>query len=250
MRKLFSIAAAILVFTSTQARADKCGDITAYQEWVHGIPTHLLTAISHAESGQTAPGTGEIQAWPWTVTSSEGDIKHPTKWAAIQAVRDLQGRGIKNIDIGCMQINLKHHPRAFRNLNQAFNPAYNVAYAARFLKKLYRQTGDWRTAVAYYHSRNPEHYEPYQAKVEELWQQAREAAQFTSTYPGPTPTIEPTFTPSPAFASNNAWPRHRHWRSGRGWRRYSFTTHPIGGGTTEPVEPHGPWVPVTGGRFH
>ena len=244
MKKLFLIAATILVFATPQAHANKCGDITAYQERVHGIPTHLLTAISHAESGRAAPGTGEIQAWPWTVTSSEGDVKHPTKRAAIQAVHDFQARGIENIDVGCMQINLKYHPRAFRNLNQAFNPAYNVAYAARFLKKLHRQTGDWRTAVAYYHSRNPEHYEPYQAKVEELWQQAREAAQLITTSPGPIPTTEPAFT------SNRAWYPRRHFRFGHGWRRYSFTTHPVGGGATEPIEAPGRWIPVTGGRFN
>ena len=155
MKKLLSMAAACMVMVSTQARADKCEDITAYQEWVHGIPTHLLTAIAHAESGQWNEEAGTTTAWPWTVTSPEGDVKHPTKWAAIEAVRDLRKRGVKNIDVGCMQINLKHHPRAFRNLNIAFNPAHNVAYAARFLKKLHRQTGDWRTAVAYYHSRKP-----------------------------------------------------------------------------------------------
>ena len=233
MRKILPIAAAVLLFASTEAFAGKCGNATAYQENVDGIPQHLLSAIARVESGRWNAETRQVEAWPWTVTSPEGDIKYPTKWAAIQAVRDLQRRGVRNIDVGCMQINLHHHPRGFRNLNVAFNPARNVAYAARFLKKLYRETGDWRMAVAYYHSRTPKHFLRYQAKVEELWQEARETIGFAAAFSAPTQTTEPAHT------FRRPWHQRRHWH---GWRqRHSFVTRPVAGGT---------WVPVTGGRFN
>ena len=35
-----------------------------------------------------------------------------------------------------MQVNLGYHPDAFEDLEQAFDPTYNVAYAASFLVEL------------------------------------------------------------------------------------------------------------------
>ena len=67
---------------------------------------------------------------------------------AVAAVRGLQARGVRSIDVGCMQVNLMHHPDAFPSLDVAFDPQANAAYAARFLKELYAQTGDWTRATA------------------------------------------------------------------------------------------------------
>ena len=36
-----------------------------------------------------------------------------SKAAAITAVRKLQADGVRNIDVGCMQVNLKYHPKVF-----------------------------------------------------------------------------------------------------------------------------------------
>ena len=54
----------------------------------------------------------------------------------MRAVRKLQRRGVRNIDVGCMQVNLRYHPKAFKSLGQAFDPRANAAYAAGFLRKL------------------------------------------------------------------------------------------------------------------
>jgi soluble lytic murein transglycosylase-like protein len=66
----------------------------------------------------------------------------------------LQGQGVRSIDIGCMQVNLLHHPQAFASLEAGFDPATNVAYAVRFLR-LPRAYRDWNQAVAMYHSATP-----------------------------------------------------------------------------------------------
>ena len=173
-------ASALLATVGGNALAGSCENFTAYQERINGIPAHLLTAMARAESGRYDAVLGKISAWPWTVTSPDGDVKYATKWEAIDAVRDLRRRGIGNIDVGCMQINLHHHPHAFSNLSQAFDPARNVAYAAGLVIGHYRRTGDLKTAVAHYHSADPETYGAYQAKVEELWQQARADAAYAS----------------------------------------------------------------------
>ena len=89
---------------------------------------------------------------------------YETKADAVAAVRAMQARGVQSIDVGCGQINLMHHPDAFASLEQAFDPQANAAYAARFLKELFAQTGDWSKAAAMYHSATPELGADYQQK--------------------------------------------------------------------------------------
>ena len=65
--------------------------------------------------------------------------------------------GSSYTDVGCMQVDLQFHPKAFRSLDEAMDPVANADYAARFLVSLYEVTGgNWFAAVGYYHSRSPE----------------------------------------------------------------------------------------------
>lgn len=134
----------------------------------HRIPNGLLHAISKAESG-LKDVKGKIVAWPWTVNAQGQGYFFPTKQAAIAAVKQMQARGIKSIDVGCMQVNLYHHPEAFKNLDKAFEPSENVKYAALFLKRLQKESNSWSKAVAHYHSVNPVHHVPYQKTVLRIW---------------------------------------------------------------------------------
>ena len=59
-------------------------------------------------------------------------IFYDTKAQAVAAVRAMQARGIRSIDVGCMQVNLMHHPNAFASLEAAFDPTVNADYAGRF----------------------------------------------------------------------------------------------------------------------
>lgn len=68
-----------------------------------------------------------------------------------------------------------HHPAAFASLDDAFDPASNARYAARFLNQLHAQTGSWPRAVAGYHSFTPDLGERYAAKVLAAWPGGRGA---------------------------------------------------------------------------
>ncbi len=142
---------------------------TQIQERLQGLPAHLLTAISLAESGRWDEVRQANVAWPWTVTAGGEGRFFPTRAEALAEVRRLQARGVTNIDVGCMQINLFHHGHQFASVEQAMDPTANAAYAARFLKTLYASTGDWTQAAAHYHSTTPEKSEYYKAKVVRLW---------------------------------------------------------------------------------
>ncbi|MSP66688.1 MAG: murein transglycosylase [Alphaproteobacteria bacterium] len=158
------------------AATDPCAGPIGAAESRHAIPRGLLQAISLAESGRYDPARSATAAWPWTI-NAEGDGKYfPSKREAVAFARGLQKRGVASVDVGCMQISLRHHKDAFADLDQAFDPTANVGYAAQFLVSLYEETRSWSQAVAFYHSRTPEAHVPYRSKVLQIWGETQRQA--------------------------------------------------------------------------
>lgn len=153
-----------------------CADAIANAERAERIPAHLLAAIARAESGRYDAVSRQTRPWPWTVMAERKGRYFETKRQAIAAVRALQRRGVSNIDVGCMQINLRHHPDAFASLQQAFDPGANAAYAATFLAALHTETGSWERAAGRYHSATPKYNRPYRQKIMRLWAEERGGA--------------------------------------------------------------------------
>jgi len=147
----------------------QCRQAVAQAERANPLPPHLLAAIARVESGRRDPQSGAVDPWPWSINVEGQDYVYDTESQAIAAVRGFQDAGHRSIDVGCMQINLMHHPDAFASLAAAFDPATNAAYAVRFLTQLDAQSGDWRKAVAAYHSNTPEIGADYQRRVLALW---------------------------------------------------------------------------------
>ena len=137
----------------------------------YGIPNRLLLAISTVESGR-AVGRSK-KPWPWTICANGRGYYCTTKSAAIATTKRLIARGIRNIDVGCMQVNLLHHSTAFKNLEEAFTPKANVNYAARFFWGLKNTYNSWTHAVGYYHSKAAKYYKPYCLMVYNTWNRVR-----------------------------------------------------------------------------
>ena len=142
-----------------------CAGPIAEAEAGRPMPAHLLTAIARVEAGRWKADSAETLAWPWTVTAEGRGRFLPSKQAAIAEVKALRRRGIRNIDVGCMQINLLYHPDAFDSLEAAFDPARNVAYALDYLVGLRERWGTWTRAIGNYHSNTPSLSGKYRAKV-------------------------------------------------------------------------------------
>jgi len=134
-----------------------------------GVPDRLMRSIGIVESGRRDP-SGVLGAWPWTINAEGVGSYFATKAEAMAAVTALRARGVRSIDVGCMQVNLMHHADAFASLDEAFDPGINARYAAQFLLRLYAQTGSWPGATAGYHSLTPEVGQPYARKVLALMQ--------------------------------------------------------------------------------
>jgi hypothetical protein len=173
MRILF-LSLFILIGAATSARAEgyrgflnpglQCRSAIRAAERSAGIPEHLMEAIGRVESGRPGPH-GTVNPWPWSIDVEGSDYVYDTKAEVIAAVEALQAKGVRSIDVGCMQVNLMYHPHAFASLQEAFDPVANAHYAARFLVELKSETGSWDKATAWYHSATPELGEPYQRKV-------------------------------------------------------------------------------------
>ena len=181
------MAVAAMVITAPVAHAYSAADETAYaltssnlciQEFSaaerrFGIPKHLLMAIANTESGRFNPEVGKVVPWPWTLNVEGQGAYFKTMHDAMTAVKRAQQQGKSSIDVGCMQISLKHHPDAFATLLDALTPAQNVEYAAKFLRQNYDDLGSWPEAIAAYHSRTPSRGNPYYAMVRQRWQDVR-----------------------------------------------------------------------------
>ena len=154
---------------------ETCAAQTARTERTDGIPHRLLQAIALAESGRWNAERKATIAWPWTVTAEGQGLFFATKAEAIADVEHLHARGVSNIDVGCMQVNLFYHANAFDGLDGAFDPARNVAYASAYLKRMYQYRRSRPEAAAAYHSTTPEFAGPYREKVMRIWKNERDA---------------------------------------------------------------------------
>lgn len=148
--------------------ADICLKAVLKAEKTYQIKDGLLQTIASVESGRWDKKAQRRISWPWAVQVNGKGYYYQTKEEAVNAVKDLMAAGINNIDVGCMQINLKYHGEAFENLEDAFEPEKNTAYSAKFLRNLYNHNGrNWQKTAMQYHSKNVEHGKIYKAKLEQ-----------------------------------------------------------------------------------
>jgi hypothetical protein len=159
----------IVIFSSSSAHAEEkktksrvCNAAISVFERLHDIPKGLLHAISETES----------QKHPWSVNRGGESYYFDSQEEAVKFVKESGSKGHSNIDVGCMQINLFYHGNKFKTIDEAFHPITNINYAAIFLKELYLETGSWKNAIRYYHSRDAKFNQPYLSKVMSKWSMA------------------------------------------------------------------------------
>jgi hypothetical protein len=150
-----------------------CGAATHATERQANLPDKVLQAIAIVESGRWNKRDKSAAAWPWTVTSGSQEWYMDTKQQAIAQVETLLRAGVRNIDVGCMQLNMRYHREHFNDLTQMFDPLSNVSYAATFLKRLRKSTPDWITAVGNYHSTTPKYHNRYRKRFIAIWNDER-----------------------------------------------------------------------------
>ncbi|MBG53125.1 MAG: hypothetical protein CML99_12025 [Rhodobiaceae bacterium] len=144
-------------------------------EQQHHMPSGMVNSIAMVESGRRSPD-GSLQAWPWTVNAEGRSYYFATRDKAVDAVRRMLAEGMRTIDVGCMQVNLRYHPRAFTSVEEAFDPMSNVAYGAYFLRELEERSDSWNQAIGRYHSYSTSLNTRYAARVQAVWAKEQRTA--------------------------------------------------------------------------
>lgn len=113
---------------------------------VHEIPLGILYAVGLTETGQR----GALH--PYALGAEGQTLFARSVTDAVASFEAMRQRGVRLIDLGCMQINYYYHGSNFESVQAMFDPARNVDYAARFLKELRTREGSWTMAVARYNA--------------------------------------------------------------------------------------------------
>ena len=130
------------------------------------VPREVIYKIARLESGRRLDG--RYISWPWSLNNGGKGYFLKDSATALSTLAKLKAKGKTNIDVGCMQLNVRWHAEFFNSLEQMMNPFDNVRYAARYLEQLYKETGSWEKAVKFYHSRNAKFNTVYYAKYTKM----------------------------------------------------------------------------------
>lgn len=129
-----------------------------------GVPLVVLLAVALSESGRKSGS--RFAPWPWVLNVEGQGAFFDTRAQALAAAQAAIASGRDSTDIGCFQINFRWHGMAFPSLSDMIDPDRNAAYAARFLRELFDESGDWLVAAGHYHSRTPVHADRYRKVVQ------------------------------------------------------------------------------------
>ena len=145
-RLVAGLAMAALLFVTTPAAAGVCERYMAAAAARHKVPLGFLYAIGLTETGR------RNSLSPWALNIHGKAVFARSRREAYAVFRAARARGKRLIDMGCMQINWHYHGRKFPSAWDMLDPARNVDYAARFLRRLYEREGSWTMAAARYHA--------------------------------------------------------------------------------------------------
>ena len=135
------------------------------------IPKGLLLGIGKAEAIRKI--NNKYIIWPWTINHAGKSMFFDTKKQMRNYVFKNLKRNDFNIDVGCMQINIKWHKNNFKKIVDMFEVGPNISYAASFLLQLKNKHGSWDKAIKHYHSSDPKKNIPYLIKVKSFWKKLK-----------------------------------------------------------------------------
>lgn len=166
--RLLCIGAAVAAFcTPALGSVPDCEALAERAAQARGLPTKLLPAIARTESGR---GQGKLgrRAWPWTLNVQGKGYYFDTREQALAKLKKVIASGVRNVDVGCMQVNYRWHGKEFSSVEEMMDPVANTKYAALFMSRLKTRTGSWNKATQYYHSQDPKRGKYYLGKVQKV----------------------------------------------------------------------------------
>ncbi len=133
------------------------------------LDPYLLYAIAIAESA-TGVGDGNIRPTPYVFRTADGARFFTTRTEAESALAAIL-RVTTNVDVGMMQISLRHHPQ--RDPLELLDAERNLSIAAAYLKATLASTDDPVLGVGRYHSWRHDAATWYGRRVWKIYQNLR-----------------------------------------------------------------------------
>lgn len=130
----------------------------------------LLYSVAITESA-LASGGGRIAPHPYVIRSDLTGPQFFDTYADAESALKALMKKTTNIDIGMMQVNLRHHPQ--KNPSALLTPEFAVRYAARYLKTTMASTTDPIIGVGRYHSYTEDLANWYGARVWTIYNNIR-----------------------------------------------------------------------------
>ena len=155
-------------YAATPKKNKSCEKVIETIEDLTDIPKNLILSIGKSESGRILKNNKHV-IWPWTVNHAGKSLFFDTKKQMKKYVLENVEKKDFNLDVGCMQINLKWHKNNFKKISDMFAVEPNVSYAASFLLQLKNKHGSWDKAIKHYHSSDPKKNKPYLIKEKHNW---------------------------------------------------------------------------------
>ena len=155
-------------YAATPKKNKSCEKVIETIEDLTDIPKNLLLSIGKSESGRILKNNKHV-IWPWTVNHAGKSLFFDTKKQMKKYVLENVEKKDFNLDVGCMQINLKWHKNNFKKISDMLAIEPNVSYAASFLLQLKNKHGSWNKAIKHYHSSDPNKNKTYLIKVNKFW---------------------------------------------------------------------------------
>ena len=156
------------VYSAYPSNSKSCEIVIKNIENLTDIPENLLSSVGKAEAGRILENNKHV-IWPWTVNHAGKSLFFDTKKQMKKYVLKNVEKKDFNLDVGCMQINLKWHKNNFKKISDMLAIEPNVSYAASFLLQLKNKHGSWNKAIKHYHSSDPNKNKPYLIKVNKFW---------------------------------------------------------------------------------
>lgn len=156
-RKIGFLIASILIAGPAYAGPATCSDALARVAARYpAAPTALVEAMMYAESG----------GYPWIANVDGVPHKFPNMEEAATFLKNAMKSAQKNVDVGCMQVNMLYHGKYFATMEDALDPENNIAYATRYHLRMRAKGANWTEATAFYHNQlNRKAQETYVCRI-------------------------------------------------------------------------------------
>ena len=144
--KRYVLATAAFISSAVPAASNVCEDEMGRASARFGVPLGVLYAVGLTETGRR----GSLQPYAMNIAGTAYFGTGPRD--VIARFTAARSKGVRLIDLGCMQINHLYHGGKFSSVEAMIDPHANVQYATQFLQELKKREGSWTMAVARYHA--------------------------------------------------------------------------------------------------